>query len=300
MITRTEFAGWADNVTLSNGTVDLTATLSVGPRILRFGFMGGPNVLKQFPEQLGCCGEEQWQIRGGHRLWHAPEAKPRTYSPDNGPVELEVMGEFAVRLTPAPETENGIQKQIDIALAAEETVATVTHRITNTGPWPIELAPWALTVMDAGGLLIVPLPEKRSHTDVLTPEFPLVLWPYTDLADSRLRLGTRYITLQQDAAKGPTKFGMALQLGWAGYLVHGTLFVKYFDYEPEAPYPDYGCNFEAFTNEEMLEVESLGPMTLLEPGESLEHDETWQLFPDIPAVRSDAEIDRVVRPLIEG
>jgi len=299
MITRTPYGGWPNAVKLSNGTIELIATLDVGPRVIRFGFEGGPNVMKEFAGQMGGTNEAEWMIRGGHRLWHAPEAKPRTYPLDNVPVQLEEIGDFGVRLTPEPEIANGIQKQMEITMAAGENLVTVTHRLTNIGPWAIELAPWALSVMDAGGKAIVPLPEKLSHTEVLTPAFPLVLWPYTDMTDSRLHFGSRYFTLSQDATKGPTKFGMALELGWAAYQVHGVLFVKYFDFDPCAVYPDYGCNFETFTNEEFLEVESLGPLTLLEPGETVEHDETWRLFDNVPLAIDEESIDRIVRPLVE-
>ncbi len=300
MITRTEYGGWKNNVKLSNGQLELIATLDVGPRIIRFGFVGGPNVLKEFPEQMGSTGESEWKIRGGHRLWHAPEAKPRTYALDNGPVNLEQHHECCIRLSPPPETENGILKQLDISMGENDNAVVITHRIINTGPWAIELAPWALTVMDAGGIAIVPLPEKRPHTEVLTPDFPLVLWPYTNLRDPRLGLGTRYITLAQDARQGATKFGMAQMLGWAAYQVHHCLFVKYFDYDPCETYPDYNCNFETFTNEEMLEVESLGPLTVLEPGDCIEHPETWRLFADVEATTDEDIIDERIRPLVEN
>jgi len=299
MITHVEYGGWKNNVKLSNDRIELIATLDVGPRIIRFGPVGGPNMFKEFPEQLGGTGEPEWQLRGGHRLWHSPEAKPRTYALDNGPVELEKIHEFSLRLNQPVETENGIRKQIRISMTAEDNMVALTHRLTNVGPWSVELAPWALTVMDAGGIGIVGLPEKRPHTEVLTPDFPLVLWPYTDLRDSRLSLGARYITLAQDKGKSPIKYGMANMLGWAAYLAHGCLFVKYFDYDPIAVYPDFGCNFETFTNEDMLEVESLGPLTVLEPGDMIEHDETWRLDIDVPSVNDEASIDRFIRPLIE-
>jgi hypothetical protein len=284
---------------MTNGIIELIATLDVGPRIIRFSMVDGTNVMKEFAEQMGGSGESTWMIRGGHRLWHAPEAKPRSYSLDNSPVALEELDTLLVRLTPPAEAENGIQKEMEIAMDAHVAQVTITHRITNIGPWDIELAPWALTVMAPGGTAIVPLPEKRPHTEVLTPDFPLVLWPYTDMSDRRLRWGRQYITLSQDAAKGPTKFGMALELGWAGYLLDSTLFVKYFDYDPLASYPDYGCNFETFTNEEMLEVESLGPLALLMPGGCVEHVETWRLWDSIAPVTTEAEIERIIRPLIE-
>lgn len=299
MITRVAYDGWQNNVKLSNDHIELIATLDVGPRIIRFGAPGGLNVMKEYADQLGKSGEETWQIRGGHRFWHAPEEKPRTYALDNSPVQITEVDEFSVRLTPAEETANGIQKEIEITITADDNRVLIRHRMTNTGPWAIELAPWALSVMAPGGTCIVPLPEKRPHTEVLTPDFPLVLWPYTDLRDSRLQLGTRYICLSQDVTKGPTKYGMTNVLGWAGYLLQDNLFVKYFDYDPLAPYPDYNCNFETFTNEDMLEVESLGPMVLLEPGETIEHDETWRLFTGLPAVRTEDDIDRVISPLVD-
>ena len=300
MITRSSYGGWAHTVTLSNDAIELVATVDVGPRIIRFGTIGGPNLFKEFPAQLGGTNEPEWMIRGGHRLWHAPEAKPRSYALDNSPVECEQSGDFLLRLTPPPEQENGIQKELEIVMSADANLVTLTHRLTNVGPWGIELAPWALTVMAPGGMAIMPLPDKRPHTEVLTPDMPLVLWSYTDLTDSRLRLGKRYITLTQDGGKGPTKIGLGQPLGWAAYLNHGMLFVKYFDYEPNALYPDFGCNFETYTNEEMLEVESLGPMSVLEPGESIEHDETWRLIPDAPAVKDEHDIDKLLRPQIEG
>jgi hypothetical protein len=300
MITRLPYGGWANNVQLSNGLIELVATLDVGPRLIRFGFAGGPNVFKEFAGEMGGTGESEWKNRGGHRLWHAPEAKPRTYALDNFPVAVEELSELAIRLTPPVERENGIQAEIEVLMDPTEARVTVIHRLTNVGRWEIELAPWALTVMDAGGMSVVPLPPKQPHTDVLTPGFPLVLWPYTDMADTRFRWGTQYITFRQDAAKGPGKFGLPLEAGWAAYRVHDTLFVKYFDYDPTAEYPDLGCNYETFSNEEMLEVESLGPLTLLEPGEAVEHVETWRLFNNVPAFGDDASIDKIVLPRVES
>jgi len=300
MLSRVAYGGWPDNVRLTNGTIELITTLTVGPRVIRFAFIDGANVMKEYAGQLGGTRETEWQIRGGHRLWHAPEVKPRTYALDNSPVALEEVGEFGFIARPNPETENGIQKEIEVLMDPAENRVTLFHRITNIAPWDIELSPWTPTVMDAGGISIVPLPAKRSHTEVVLPELPLVLWPYTDMADPRLSWGTRYITFSQDTQKPPNKFGLANKDGWAAYLVHGTLFVKYFDYDPSEVYPDMGCNYETFSNEEMLEVESMGPLTLLGPGETVEHVETWRIFADVPLITDEASIDRIIRPLVES
>ena len=86
------YKGWKNNLQLSNGTVELVVTLDVGLRIIRYGFVGEPNVLKEYEEQIGKTGEKTWQIRGGHRLWHAPEDAVRTYVLDNSPVKFEKLG----------------------------------------------------------------------------------------------------------------------------------------------------------------------------------------------------------------
>ena len=61
---------------LTGGAWELVIVLDVGPRIMHFGFKGGANVFGELDEQLGKSGEASWMLRGGHRLWVAPEHKP--------------------------------------------------------------------------------------------------------------------------------------------------------------------------------------------------------------------------------
>ncbi|MCJ7665262.1 MAG: DUF4380 domain-containing protein, partial [Actinobacteria bacterium] len=86
LIKNYKFGGWENCLRLENDEIELVATTDVGPRIIRLGFKGGQNLFKEFGDQLGKTGGDQWRIYGGHRLWHAPEAVPRTYFPDNKPV----------------------------------------------------------------------------------------------------------------------------------------------------------------------------------------------------------------------
>src|SRR5690349_18597412 len=97
-VEKTNFHGWSNSVRLSNGRVELIVTTDVGPRIIHFGFAGGENELATFPDMLGKTGESEWRVYGGHRLWHAPEDRTRTYVPDNSPVKWEQDGDV-VRVT---------------------------------------------------------------------------------------------------------------------------------------------------------------------------------------------------------
>jgi hypothetical protein len=303
VVEKIEYKGWKNNLKLSNGTVELILTLDVGPRVISYRLVDGKNVFKEYAEQLGKTGESDWQIRGGHRLWVGPEDLTRTYAADNGAVRYQELpsGSPGVRLIPATETEYGIQKEIDLALPPQGSAVSVVHRITNVGDRPTDLAPWALTVMAPGGVEIIPLPPKHPHPGPpknarspkdYAPDLFLSVWPFTDFKDPRWNFGSRYITLRHDAARGPTKLGVAHRMGWIGYLNGGTLFVKRFGYQDGQHYPDHGCNFETFSNEDMQEVESLGPIVHLGPGEKTELSEKWELIPNVPDFKDEAEIDQ--------
>jgi hypothetical protein len=184
---------------------------------------------------------------------------------------------------------------------------TVHHAIKNIGDKPTRLAPWALTVLAPGGIEIIPLPPKKPHPGAannarsakdFAPNQHLTLWPYFDFRDLRWKFGSKYITLKQELKRGPTKIGLAHQMGWAAYLNQGTLFVKRFSYEDGKPYPDGGCNFETFTNEEMLEMETLGPLVNLEPGQTAELIERWELIPNVESFKGESGIDLNVLPKI--
>lgn len=290
-----EYKGWQHNLKLSNGYVELVITLDVGPRIMRYGFIGGANVFMEFAEQLGKSGEQTWQMRGGHRLWHAPEDLQRTYDLDNAPVEWQQRKDGAIRLIQQVEPLTGIQKELDITLDAAGTGVKVIHRLRNTNLWDVELSPWGLLVMAPGGAAIIPLPPKTPHPLGLAPNQQMIVWPFTDLSDKRWTWGARYIVLKHDQKKGPTKLGLAHKLGWVAYLNRGVLFVKGLPYKEGQRYPDNGCNFETFTNQDFLEVESLGPLTRIAPGKSVEHTERWWLLKDVKADLSESGIDANVQ-----
>lgn len=302
-----EYRGWANNLLLSNGEVELVVTLDVGPRVISFRRVGGPNVLKNYDGQMGGTGEPDWQIRGGHRFWLAPEDLTRTYFPDNRPVAWTQTGPLSVTLTPPPEVEYGVQKEMRLALDPSGSRVRVALQVTNVGTAPTALAPWGPTVMAPGGVEVIPLPAKSPHPGPTTnarspadyaPNQELILWPYFDFTDPRWTFGRRYLLLRQDGTRGPTKIGLAHRMGWVGYVNQGFLFVKRFDYREGAVYPDRGTRYQTFSNQDMLEMETCGELVTLRPGESTELLEGWELHPCGGEVRTEDDADRLVRPLV--
>ncbi|HEX8550790.1 MAG TPA: hypothetical protein VF681_04470 [Abditibacteriaceae bacterium] len=286
-----EYGGWKRNLRLSNDEIELVVTLEVGPRIIHLAPLNGENLFYVFPGQLGKTGEAEWQNRGGHRLWIAPESNeddPFTYFPDNAPVEYEVSGN-SVRFWSPPELNNTRQKEIEISL--DGVNVQVTHRVKNIGTESMMLAPWALSVMAPGGVAVVPQPPLGSHPENLAPNRTLIVWPFTDMTDPRLHFGSKFWTMAQDSTRGPVKLGLnhgagidgTGTSGWVAYVLNGVAFVKTIERDPNATYPDGNSNCELFTNKLMLEVESLGPLTTLAAGAQVEHRESWRIVPNIAA-----------------
>ncbi len=276
-IRKRDYGGWPNSYFLDNGAMELVVTGDVGPRVIRCGFVGGENLFHNEAGALGRSGEGRWENRGGHRLWVAPENPATTLALDNEPVSVAVTGEGVVATQPM-EPETRLQKQIEIRLAAEAAEATVTHRVKNLNPWAVRFAPWALSVMAPGGVALAVLPPRCRHEERLLPTGSMAIWGYTDLSDARWRFLPRFLLLRQEAAaKAAQKIGLFNSPTQAGYERGGELFWKWTETEPEQTYPDFGCSLELFTNADMLEVETLGPLAWIEPGGEAVHVEHWSL-----------------------
>lgn len=295
---RRDYAGWVQSWWLNNGEVELVVPAQIGPRVMRYARIGGPNLFHNFAHALGRSGEPVWQNRGGHRLWAAPES-PASKALDNGPVE--VHGEdLWLSIRQPVEPESGLEKEIEIRLAPAGTAVTVLHRITNRNPGAVRLAPWGLSVMRPGGVAVAGFPPRFRHDERLLPTNPLTMWGYTDFSDPRWRFTPRFLLLRQDpAATVPQKAGLFAENAWAGYAVEGELFLKRSRACAGLEYPDFGCSVEIFTNAAMLEVETLGPLATLEPGSAVEHVEQWSL--DRAPALNDAsyqELAEILDPLV--
>jgi hypothetical protein len=294
------YGGWERACYLSNGALELVVTLEVGPRVIHAGLLDGPNHFAQFADQMGQRGGDEWRIYGGHRLWHAPEDRQRTYSPDNDPVEMSQEGETVHFDQPTDQA--GIRKRISVRLHPNQPQAHIEHRLTNENAWPISLAPWSLSVMQPGGRAILPLPPRGDHATDLLPGNRLILWKYTDMSNPRWTWGREYIFLDQDAQNGtPQKIGLGYggRL-WLAYANHGQVFVKTCLADGNLPYADMDSSLEVFTNWHMLELETLGPLQLLAPGAQAVHHEDWIIFDQQQRPQTEADVSQGLWPRIEA
>lgn len=307
---KTEIKNYSDYgrvLSLNNGVIEACVTVDAGPRIIYFGFVGGQNIMcdnraaadpKNDAEFESFFGKgKKWEILGGHRIWVSPESYPQSYYPDLTPVKYEITADGAI-FTPDAELETGFQKQLCIRLDPDDANMQVSMRVTNISDAEKEFAVWGLTVSATGGTLIVPMNDNDTG---LLANRNISVWPYTNLSDSRLHFGERYVTLRQDTGiSRALKLGFDLNQAEAYYCLGDDIFRKAFEtYHPNEKYPDNNCSFETYTCATFLENESLSPLKKVPAGETLSLTEHWSLHkkPCEVDFTSDESIDRLLNNL---
>lgn len=304
MIEKISWRGWKNVYRIWNDTVQVLVIADVGPRIIWYGSKDSDNILHEVAADIGVCGGDEFRLYGGHRLWVSPEVK-RTYFPDNRPVTVEQHGDRILFTAPVEDVAPGtnLQKQLEVQMDESGSGVQLKHCVINLDQSATELAPWTPTMMRSGGRAILPLPPRVAmDEDHYLSSGPLTLWSFTDLADPRWHFGTEFIQLVQSSNPSgrfqEQMTGIFNAAGWGAYFANSTLFVKRAPVIAGATYPDFGCNFEVFTNREFLELETLGPKVVLEPGEQVTHQECWQLFVHVPAGEDEDWIRSVILPLV--
>jgi hypothetical protein len=283
---KVEFLGWKNCVEMNSGDFKLVVTTDVGPRVIGGFLKDSPNMFCVVDETAGSAGGDEWNIYGGHRLWHSPEAMPRTYSPDNSAIEVSECGD-SVCFVSGTEARTGIHKCLSVKPLGNEKFE-IKHCIRNDNMWDIEVAAWALSVMAPGGTAVVPQPQ--GDVDDLLPNRYVAVWPYTNMADKRLQWGKDYVLMKQDEkADSKCKFGLNCEDGWLAYANNGVALIKRFDHLIDAEYPDNGCSIECFTCNFMLEIETLSPLYILAPGEEIIHIEEWEAKDNIGQIETEVD-----------
>jgi hypothetical protein len=291
------YGGWPNCYRYANDKFELVVTTDIGPRIIHFGWKGQENQFVVIPETSGKTGGGQWQLYGGHRLWNAPEHFPNSYYPDNWSIEIKEEKGF-IRLVQPVEMATLIQKEMDIYLTGESEGVRVLHRLRNCAKEPKELAPWSITALTPGGIGIIPFVLNKDDP-APKPSLVFSAWDYTDMADSRIQWMNTCLLVRQDPGKPRwLKVGLNSLQGRMAYLRGADLFIKEFAALPGQKYADNGSIEECWTNDRYLELEALAPLQIVEPGQSVEHTETWSLIKLTRLPGNSEEIVEQVLPLL--
>jgi hypothetical protein len=80
-----------------------------------------------------------------------------------------------------------------------------------------------------------------------------------------------------------------MRRGWVAHWREGVLFVKRAHHDEEAAYADMGASGQVYSHVDFTELETLGPLTDLGPGQAAVHREDWEV-----QLVDEAEAERLV------
>jgi hypothetical protein len=274
------YKGWDDATLLSNKVVELVFVPQIG-RIMRYGYIGGPNLLWNNAALTGKttdfgAANADWQNYGGDKLWPAPQARwgwPPDPVMDSGAQTVKILPHGKLHTQGPRSPKHNLRFRREITLDATGTGVTLLNVVMNVGDKEAEWSVWEVAQVDSPDVVIMPLHKGG--------KFPTGYYTFKDStpAEGRLKISGNEIRLERDP-KNACKIGGDSPLGWIASEKSGVRFEVSHKVEAKAHYPDDGCHLEIYTNPDpasYIEMELLSPLVMLSPGEKYSHTTRWKL-----------------------
>ena len=273
--------GWRDAVVIANGQVEAVLVPSVG-RLMQFRFAGasdGP--LWENGKLAGKpMSPKPWEAShgsfGGDKTWPAPQSVWNWPPPDvfdAAPLAFRLPGDGSVVLTSPVSPRFGIRTERQFSLMPDAPVlrvVTTYERVSAGTDVPAEVSVWTITQAKDPVAMFIPVPASGRVPEGTSKQWGI---PKDDLTvrDGLLRL-TRD---RKDSHKVGNDAGSMVWVGDREVLRIDI------GLEPGATYPDEGCSAEIYTNPDptpYVELETLGPLRSLKPGQRLSATNTYTLL----------------------
>ena len=268
---------WGRVLWITDGCTELAVALEFGIRIVHLSCVGHENLFYVQPaDRSDGFTEGDWCLYGGHRLWLAPESND-SYYPDNSPVQYTVKGDM-ILFEQEIDQLLLVRKYLSVAFQTDGSIQVV-QKIENISDRVIEGAAWGVNTLDAGGEAEITF--GCTNTGGFNPQRVISLWSDTNVNDPRLTFEKDRLLARHLPSSDYLKIGLYSKPGRAVFKNKGQRFTLTFDAELLEFYPDNGCNFELYMCMQFMELESLGKMTRILPGQSAIHTEVWHLDKDV-------------------
>ena len=266
------YRGWTEAYRCTVGPVELVVVTAIGPRILWLRFRGGENWLHEDATDLRVGA---WRLYGGHRFTTAPECAA-SYVPDNDPCR--VTEEDGGLILVQPNAPDGLEKALRVQAGPGGSGFELVHVLRNTCPQPWRGASWSITAFTATGRVVVPW---GSGTDQWRTQMVRYLVhagsPYANATSRQWQPAADHFVIEPVGERG--KVSLYTDRGWLALLRTDGTFVKHCPaVAPESDCPYGGCNAEVFVGPDYVELETLGRLTTLAPGQEVHHVERWLLL----------------------
>ena len=152
-IQRMNYKGWPDAYRLSNGAAEVVVVPAIA-RVMRFAFVGGPNLIWENPAALGTPAKAgEWPNYGGEKAWpwpqddwgkRLPSAWPPPTGADDVPHAATVVGNDTVRLVSPVVAGYGVRIVREVTLVSYAARVTIRTRLEKVEGEPVPIAPWVI------------------------------------------------------------------------------------------------------------------------------------------------------------
>jgi hypothetical protein len=305
-----EFLGW-QGVHLDNGVIRAVAVPDIGGRVLQF-WLGDhaylfvnhslAGLLFTPEENWGDGTISSWKNYGGNKTWPAPQgwdgpdqwAGPPDPVLDSGRFQVLAAEPDRVVVQSPPDPRTGLQITRELKLESGTARATMRRTMRNISQRRVRWSLWDVTQMECGTgrgtvrdgcWMTVPINPNSRFPGGYALQYGAVDNPQWRTEQPGI-FGIEYT-----GELG--KVGLDSQAGWVAFSdTHDEwAFVHQFPIQPDAAYPDNGATVEVWTHGpgiaagvdfgqpqlhgHFMEMEVLGPLVELAPGEEISADVIW-------------------------
>lgn len=285
-IEQCSYRGWTECYRLTNGLVEAIVVPAAG-RLMQLRLQGdSEGSLWENPALDGGrrdAAPGEWRNFGGDKCWPSPQSnwarqQGHSWPPPRGfdglPMQALVSGEW-LELRAAVDDAWGVEVRRRMQLVAGMPVLKVRTEYRKLTDSPVTIGVWTISQFREPELVCAKLnPKSRfsgGYTHLLEDE-------PEQLQCHSLEDGARMLTLARHR-EAFTKVGLdGTSLLWIGASSTVRMDIE----SVPGEYPDGGCATEIYTNPgpmDYVELEMLGPMTEMNPGDTIHQVVTYTVMP---------------------
>ncbi len=284
MVTKyVDYAGYTRCVVLENDSVRVVLGPHCGGRVLQYS-LSGADALMLDPKHDGLT----WKpgdpptpmlFPSGGRCDIGPEMViPRHPELWLGPWQAEIVDRLSARMVSVASENAGVRLTREYRLDPEGSHLSITQTMENTSHGETRWCYWCRTFGQGHGICVVPLTPELSRLPAQYVMYGPGRCIQTAPEDPAIRVRDGFLEVFDTPAQ--PKLGLDSYAGWFGYLMpHHLLFLKRFPTFPERIYNEVaGLTISLWYFKDVVcELEPIGPMEVLKPGETASFTEEWWL-----------------------
>jgi len=268
-------------IELFNESTRVVLEPKLGGRVLIYA-LREKNVLWINPENEGkvYTPGEPYGHPGAGRFDYGPEKTgPEKSALFFGSWEGKITGPREAVLISQKDPVTGISLERHFTLGESGSHLSCTQIIRNTSENTARHYHWSRTFVKGGGISFTPLNPNSKYPKGYLVYGPGDVMDFEPEEEDNAR--TREGILEILGPLSRPKFVMDCDKGWLAYITReNQLFIKKFKIYPDRPYGDMAAPTASiwYNKNLMCEIEPLGPLEVLEPGESASFTEHWYLY----------------------